>query len=90
MGVSNGYNTALTRNGEFGKDFDKEVIQWKEEIEKDYCEIKRIQKQSNCSLKEASEIRRLRNPFPLLYKVCCDFYRLICFIIIYKSDILEI
>ena len=69
MGVSNGYNTGLTRNGEYGKNYDAETLRWKREIEKDYSEIKALQKQSKCSFEEASELRRLRNPLPLLYKV---------------------
>jgi len=70
MGISNGYNTALTRNGDYEKNFDAETLRWKQEIEKDYSEIKAIQRRSNCSFKEASELRRLNNPLPLLYKVC--------------------
>lgn len=79
MGVSNSYSTKLTRNGDFGANFNAEALRWKREIEIDYSKIKSVQKENDCSFKEATEIRRLKNPLPFLYKV----------IYFYKSRVLK-
>ena len=69
MGLSNGYVTALKRNGEFVEDFDAKVRQWKNDIEEDYAGIIHLQKTANISFQEASNLRRLTQPAPTLFKV---------------------
>ena len=73
MGVSNAYSTKIAKSGDFGKGYDAEALRWKTEIEKNYGEIKTIQKDKACSFKEATEIQRLTNPLPFLYKVPFSF-----------------
>ncbi|XP_066931077.1 uncharacterized protein [Clytia hemisphaerica] len=72
MGISNAYSTKVARSGDFGKGYDTQALRWKAEIEKDYSEIKTIQESNACSFKEATEIRRLTNPLPFLYKIIGD------------------
>lgn len=69
MGFSNGYNTALQRNGDFGAKFDLKVQQWKNDIEVDYKHILKL-KQDNCvTFDEAKRLQRLTNPAAALFKV---------------------
>ena len=69
MGLSNGYNTALKRNGDFGAKFDEDVLRWKKNIEDDYKEIVKHKEDAGITFEEASRIRRLTKPCPDIFKV---------------------
>ncbi|XP_066930033.1 uncharacterized protein [Clytia hemisphaerica] len=72
MGLSNGYNTALQRNGDFGAKFDTEVQAWKKDIEDDYKVILKLKEDNGVTFNEAKQLRRLTNPAAALFKIVGD------------------